>query len=944
MRNAGRLACLVWFAVWITASPAAAQEAAEKSAEALIKGGKHADAIAALAGTRPSGEAAARIDLLRATALRALGRLDESTAAAERARRAATAARAPGLEARALLQLAQVASDRGENDEAAALLAPALPAARASKDPTLPITVLEALGRNARTRGDNQLALEHQGAAITAAESAQSLELIVRARGARSATLLGLGRFDEALADAQAAYDRVSAAPARLKAVATFALAQVQAHLWNLERAAVLWGEAIEHYRAAGLQIGIALSTRQRMETWFALGEFDRAAADGAEALRMFERTGSAGTTADVYARLALIEARRGNAPQARAYAARAAALPQDGPRRRFTENDLGLTALYLGDHAEAATRFTSVLDQAMALGDQEYIWRALHMRGRSRLAAGDQDGAEADLRRAVSTLERMRRTLPEAGQRASFMSDRRDVFATLAEAVMRRANNDPALTLESLAIAEQSRARSLVDQIAESDARRNDPRLDQIRKDEQAFAARLTALQQRVQASPAHARPAALADLAKAEAAYEALLVSLRRNHAGYAAIVNPQPLDHRALRSLPARGEAIISYLFTFDGGRAWVLRDGRVTSFAIPDRRRIESQVKLFSAMVQGRDIDGLHTLGASLHKSLLGPARADLEGAARITIIPDGPLHRLPFALLRPAGGSRPWLAETMPITLAPSATVLAHLRGRQRSAAAGALAAFAAGGGGATRAAPVTAIAARSSLEHADREINEIARIVSDAGNVRVVPKAMESAVKRDSLHGYRIVHFAAHAAVDEISPRRSAILLGTEGSEDGLLQLNEIAALDLNARLVVAATCRSQVGRSVSGEGLMSLSRAFLQAGSDAVVAALWDVDDEETRKFMRHFYAAMRRGMAPDEALGEAQRSMIDAGGRSASPENWAGFVLTGSAASPIFNTPPAPAVRPVWPIAAAAALIAGLLFAGLRRRGATRRAVSVS
>lgn len=946
MRTLSRCAGILIVIVSAAAS-LRAQETAEARAESLIKSGKPADALTVLDAARPPAGSllAARLDLLRSNALRAIGRPADAAPAAERALNTGAASRDHAIVARARLQLAQLAADHGDNQKAAAHLAAALPASRAAKDTILSISVLEALGRNARARGDNQGALAHQGEAITAAEDAGSLDLIVRARGARSTTLLGLGRFDEALADAQAAYDRLPAdAPARLRASAAFALAQVQAHLWNLDRAVVLWGDALDHYRKAGLQIGVAATTKQRMDTWLALGELDKAAADGTAALALFERTGSAGTTPELFARLALIEARRGNAARARELAARAEPQASVDPRRRFTENDLGLTSLYLGDYDGAVSRFTRVHEQAIALGDLEYAWRALHMRGRARLASGSQAAAERDLREAVATLERMRRTLPDAGLRASFMSDRRDVYATLAEATLRRPGAaDDARALDAMSIAEQSRARSLVEQLAEADARKSDPRLERIRAEEAAWSSRLTALQQRVLALPEAERPAALADLDRADAEYDALVIRLRRDHGAYRALVNPEPTSPQRLRTVAGAGEVLVSYLFTFDGGIAWAMRDGRIVTYRIPERRRIEAQVRLMNALVLAGDVEGLRELGASMFETLLGPARAMTAAASRLTIVADGPLHRLPFGLLRP-GRDGPWLAETLPSAFVPSATALARIRGRDRGRAPQALAAFAAGGEGATRTTGLTDATVRGTLEHAAREISEIARLVDHAGDVRVMPEADETAVKTAGLGNYRVLHFAAHAAIDETAPRRSAILLGRSQADDGLLQLNEIAALDLRARLVVAAACRSHLGRGIGGEGLMSLTRAFLQAGADGVVAALWDVDDGETRTFMRLFYAGLRAGRAPDDALRHAQSRMIASGGRSAHPQNWAGFVLTGSAAAPIFTEPAPPAVpgaRWLWLIAAAL-LPAGALAWRVRRARAPRAAIA--
>ena len=70
------------------------------------------------------------------------------------------------------------------------------------------------------------------------------------------------------------------------------------------------------------------------------------------------------------------------------------------------------------------------------------------------------------------------------------------------------------------------------------------------------------------------------------------------------------------------------------------------------------------------------------------------------------------------------------------------------------------------------------------------------------------------------------------------------------------------------------------------------MGAAFLAAGSRAVLASLWSVEDRQTHEFVLRFYA---EGGASDPAgaLARAQRVAIDQG---QSPTLWAPFVLFGS------------------------------------------------
>jgi CHAT domain-containing protein len=92
----------------------------------------------------------------------------------------------------------------------------------------------------------------------------------------------------------------------------------------------------------------------------------------------------------------------------------------------------------------------------------------------------------------------------------------------------------------------------------------------------------------------------------------------------------------------------------------------------------------------------------------------------------------------------------------------------------------------------------------------------------------------------------------------------------------------------------VLSACDTALGQEVPGEGLVSgLPRAFLYAGAARVVVSLWPVGDSSTRDLMTRFYHGLfAQGLAPAQALQEAQRALWQEGRR---PHEWAGFVLLG-------------------------------------------------
>lgn len=897
-----------------TSAPSAAGNPARltSQARALMARGRQrealrlADRIASMYARADDASGLAATDLLRSDAWRALGDEERARAAARRARARARVLGEPLLEARALVHLAAVASDRGDRGRAAALLNRAQPLAERGGDPGVRAALLEAQARNERTLGLTAASTLDHTRALEQAKRAGRIDLQIRALGGRATTYMGMGRFDAALADEQAAY-RLARGPTepRLKAQAAFGLAQAEAHLWNLDRAEALWTEAIDQYRQAGFRLGVALARKQRMDTRFAMGDLEGAADDGTAALASLDAMGSAAELPALLARLALVEAVRGDRGAVDRYSVRAEATAGERPLRRFVENDLAMTALRSGRPDEAAPRFARVLAIARKLGDREYEWRARYGLGRVAFAEHRLGDAEAELRRAVGLIERMRRELPESDERATFMSDRASAYAALI-AVLEARSSAPGdrFAREALETAERGRSRALADLLAESRAFATDPRLAGIRLREVRASRRLSDLQKRILATadPA-ARRGLLEALRQAELDYDALVVRIRRENPAWAALELPVPASASTIAAMLGADETLVEFAFTPDGGFAWALRGGRLLSYRIPRQDGLAEEVTVLRALMRAGDGEGVRQLGARMYRRLLGPAAPLLPPGGRLIIVGVGPLLRLPFAALTTPAGR--WLIDAHPLALAPSATVLGELRQRPRHPTPRPLIAFAAPHGVAGRAAGLLGPAALDGrgLTGAGAEVRDIARLIGTGSTTLTGPAATEARLKREDVAGYRVVHFATHAVVDEMVPRRSAILLAAGAGQDGLLQLNEIQDLRLNAALAVLAGCRTELGRLVRGEGLLSLSRAFMQAGARGVLASLWEVDDAGTRRLMRDFYEGLRAGQAPDAALREAQRKLIEGGGPAAQPEAWAAFVLTGDVRDPVFS-----------------------------------------
>jgi CHAT domain-containing protein len=260
---------------------------------------------------------------------------------------------------------------------------------------------------------------------------------------------------------------------------------------------------------------------------------------------------------------------------------------------------------------------------------------------------------------------------------------------------------------------------------------------------------------------------------------------------------------------------------------------------------------------------------------LYRQLVEAARADIRGT-RVVVVPHDVLHYLPFAALRSPAGR--WLVEDYALSTLPSASVLKFLAGKGSQGNAAALAVG------------NPDVGAGLNLRWAEREARFVGQRVPST-TVLVRGEATEARTK--SLIGSAgLIHFASHGELNETDPLASALLLVPGGNEDGRLEVRELFGLELSANLVVLSACETGLGKLSRGDELVGLQRAFLYAGTPAVVTTLWKVDDRASFDLVRAFYERLA-AEGPVAALRQAQLTTM---GIHPHPFTWAAFGLTGA------------------------------------------------
>jgi CHAT domain-containing protein len=138
-----------------------------------------------------------------------------------------------------------------------------------------------------------------------------------------------------------------------------------------------------------------------------------------------------------------------------------------------------------------------------------------------------------------------------------------------------------------------------------------------------------------------------------------------------------------------------------------------------------------------------------------------------------------------------------------------------------------------------------------------------------------------------------IIHLSTHSWLIGKQP---AIFFSPEPDSlnDGILEAGEVAQLNLHANLVALSSCNSGEGLHEASEGIVGMTKAFLDAGAASVVVSLWEVNDRYTAEFMKLFYSGLREGKTKPQALREAKQKFIQ--DISPNPYYWSGFVLVGN------------------------------------------------
>jgi len=382
-----------------------------------------------------------------------------------------------------------------------------------------------------------------------------------------------------------------------------------------------------------------------------------------------------------------------------------------------------------------------------------------------------------------------------------------------------------------------------------------------------------------------------AVADQSRAQTLEQSLHTTSDTKVARQSAL-NPQQIASKT-------NSTLLFYWLGKEQSYLWAITSHKTTLFTLPAQSQIAARIESYSqALLDLQDpLESSDPDGQALYKMLVAPAASLIRPGTPVIVLADGILSQLNFETLLVPGAAHDsprdavsnaqlhYLLDDFIVSSAPSLAMLAAAEplGPEKP--------------------NILLIGNPASEDHEFPSLpffeKEMTRIegrfppseISALAGSEATPAAYLSSVPSN----YTYIHFVSHAVASRTSPLDSAIILSNPAGRDDSYKLyaREIIERPIHARLVTISACYGTGTRSYAGEGLVGLSWAFLRAGAQRVIGALWEVADDSTPRLMDTLYQGLTAGESPAIALRNAKLPLLHSHSRFRAPFYWAPFQI---------------------------------------------------
>ena len=520
------------------------------------------------------------------------------------------------------------------------------------------------------------------------------------------------------------------------------------------------------------------------------------------------------------------------------------------------------------------------------------------------------------------------------------------DLVSLLYTMSQREASNKTTFAAQALEYTEKNKARQFADswgRVFVSQMRKSLPA--DIQETERTLLSKREKLLLKLNSNSALAAPPPTIEkehleleLASAQNELNAFILELRKSYPQYAAVAYPEPIK---FSKLPLRrAETFIEFKVTDDATFAWIIQnqDGvrnQITLFYKIPRTRSWLLERL-STIQKGLNSGHFEIAGRKMSEQLFaelfpGDAANIIANSQEVIFVPDDILFILPFELFSPAASRDEFVLLNKGTTYYPSAVSFELARTARHETnwpktflgigdpvtsqederkplvdALKSTESASSGHGAENRGSEKFVAVDQSSLKtrgcsfdslpNTKVEVQNIASLLKSRNEwveVRLGIEATKNELLQTDLSKFRFLHFATHATT-KCNAEPSLVLSYDGGAQSHMfLSMSEISGLKLDSESVVLSACNTGTGEIRRAEGVMSLGRAFLAAGSSSVTVSLWQVSDESTAELMGKYYQGLLAGKPKNIALAEARRALFS--GRYKDPFYWAPFIVIG-------------------------------------------------
>jgi CHAT domain-containing protein len=328
-------------------------------------------------------------------------------------------------------------------------------------------------------------------------------------------------------------------------------------------------------------------------------------------------------------------------------------------------------------------------------------------------------------------------------------------------------------------------------------------------------------------------------------------------------------------------------------------WVLRSSGVVMRETPlSADRAAALVTAFrGSLEQKAAVAEIQEAAAALYDVLVSPIDGLLHGIHTLVVVPHRSLGEIPVSALRNRSTGR-YLIEDFRIAMVPSASVWLSCAARERQL---------------DRRPPRSALVVGNPkfdrrlfpglapLPQAEAEARQVADLYPQArlllGSEATAERFLSSAPD------YEVIHFAGHALSNPTDPARSMLILasavdGAPGGSTIVYPAGLSSGRLRHARTVFLSACRTASGRLYEAEGVLSIARSFLIAGTPAVIATTSVLEDGPAREFAVEVHRRLAAGDDVATAVRGVQVDWIaDVSRGPSSISTWAAFTVVGAA-----------------------------------------------